>query len=197
MQDLENYTKAERIIDIVWANVFALLLIIPVAIILLVPYFFIWNEQFSVGAIKQMLADSSFVSSLSASLVFFIVMVIGIVMHEIIHGITWSFFTSNGHKSIKYGVMWKLLTPYCHCKEPLKLTHYIFGAIMPAVILGIIPSIIAIFVGNLSLLCFGMLFTIVAAGDFLIIYSLRNDRFDDMVLDHPTAAGCYVYRKSH
>ena len=101
--------------------------------------------------------------------IIFIILIFGIVLHELIHGITWAKFAKAGFKSIKFGILKEMLTPYCHCKEPLKVKHYIFGAITPAIITGIIPAITAIFTGNLWLLIFGMLFTMAAAGDFMII----------------------------
>ena len=61
--------------------------------------------------------------------------------------------------NMKFGVIWKMLTPYCHCKEPLKVGQYILGGVMPAVILGIIPCIIAIIIGHFGLLLFGIFFT--------------------------------------
>jgi len=36
---------------------------------------------------------------------------------------------------------------------------------------------------------------VVAAGDFLIINLLRKENKDDFVEDHPSEAGCYIYRK--
>ena len=88
-----------------------------------------------------------------------------------------------------------MLTPYCHRKEPLNVSQYMIGAIMPAIILGFIPLILAIFIGNLGLLIFGMFFTLAAGGDFLIINLIRKENKDDLVQDHPSEAGCYIYRK--
>ncbi|MGQ0828185.1 MAG: DUF3267 domain-containing protein [Bacteroidota bacterium] len=119
----------------------------------------------------------------------------GIVLHELIHGIVWSRFTKDGFRSIKFGVLWKMLTPYCHCKEPLKVSQYITGVIMPAIILGVVPAIISIVIGNIGLLVFGIFFTMVAVGDFLIINLLRKENKDSLVLDHPSEAGFFIYRK--
>jgi hypothetical protein len=46
-------------------------------------------------------------------LVGFIVLIaltIGIILHELIHGITWAKYTKDGFKSIRFGVLWKFLT---------------------------------------------------------------------------------------
>lgn len=125
----------------------------------------------------------------------FILFVLGIVVHELIHGITWVRFAKNGFKSIKFGILWKMLTPYCHCMEPLKVRQYRIGAITPAIFLCFIPSIITLIVGNLGLLIFGIFFTMAAAGDFLVIQMISKEKRDDLVEDHPSEAGCYIYRK--
>lgn len=119
----------------------------------------------------------------------------GIVLHELIHGITWAKFAKEGFKSIKFGVLWKMLTPYCHCKEALNVKQYIIGALTPAIVMGIVPSIIAIIIGDFGLLIFGMFFTMAAAGDFLIINLIRKENSSDLVQDHPSEVGCYIYRK--
>lgn len=74
--------------------------------------------------------------------------------------------------------------------------HYIIGGITPAIFLGLIPAVVSIFTGNLGLLKFGIFFTMAAGGDFLIINLLRKEKMDTLVEDHPSEAGCFVYRKS-
>lgn len=77
-------------------------------------------------------------------LIIFLLIVFGLVIvHELIHGLTWSFFTRAGFKSISFGMIWEMMTPYCTCRKPLKKAQYVTGAIMPCLILGIIPCIAA------------------------------------------------------
>ena len=178
MHDLVNYKKEKLTIDLVWANVFALLILIPIVLVFGIPYYLIWKPTFDIKNLLDAIGPQ------------------GIVVHELIHGITWAMFAKDGFKSIKFGVLWKMLTPYCHCKEPLTVRQYIIGAITPAIFLGFIPSTLAIVVGNLGMLIFGMFFTMAAAGDFLIINLIRKEKKDDLVQDHPSEAGCYIYRKS-
>jgi hypothetical protein len=121
------------------------------------------------------------------------ILILGIIAHELIHGFFWAMYAKNGFKSIKFGILLKMLTPYCHCKEALKIKHYIIGAIMPAIILGIIPSIIAICTGKIGLLIFGIFFTMAASGDFLVIKLLLKENKENWVQDHPSEAGCYIY----
>ncbi|HPR33193.1 MAG TPA: DUF3267 domain-containing protein [Prolixibacteraceae bacterium] len=117
------------------------------------------------------------------------------VAHELIHGVVWALAASRGFRSISFGILWKLVTPYCHCREPLQVKHYILGALMPALVLGFIPAIIALITGRLGLLIFGIFFTIAAVGDFMVIWLLRNEHRNTWVEDHPSEAGCFIYRK--
>jgi hypothetical protein len=192
MQELENYKKEKLTIDLVWANVFGILILIPIGLIFGLPFYFIWKPQLD---IKQYLDSAGPQGAGLGILLIFGILILGIVLHELIHGITWAKFVKGGFKSIKFGVLWKMLTPYCHCKEALKVRQYIIGAITPAIIMGIIPSVIAILIGNFGLLIFGMFFTMAAGGDLLMINLIRKESSTDLVQDHPSEVGCYIYRK--
>ena len=109
----ENRRKVS--IDIVKANIFAVAIMVIAAIVLLVPFFLIW------GGRKPMM---EILGNGTQWIVAFVGMIIGIVVHELIHGITWACYAPSGWKSISFGVMWKMLTPYCHCDEPMHIPGY-------------------------------------------------------------------------
>jgi hypothetical protein len=190
----DKYSKDLLTFDLAKLNRYGFLAFIPINLIYVLPYYLFW--VFSIEGFKNLglgkeLVDYAFGYS------FFIVfiMLLGIIIHELIHGITFSFFTKTGFKAIKFGVIWKMLTPYCHCTEPLLVKHYRIGGIMPAIILGFLPFIYSLLFGNIFCLIFAIFFTMAAIGDFYIIYLLRNENKNSMVLDHPSEVGCYIYRK--
>ncbi|KKX48456.1 MULTISPECIES: DUF3267 domain-containing protein [Sphingobacterium] len=187
---LENYIKEIRTIDLAKANIFSLLLFIPIILVYGLPFYLIWGELDFIGLFVE-----SFKENPLFSIAIVIVLLAGIVVHELIHGATFALFAKHGFKSIKFGILLKMLTPYCHCKEPLRVKEYIVGAIMPAIILGLLPGIIAIFIGNVFLLIFAIFFTGAAAGDFMIINLIWKEDKDTMVLDHPSEAGCFIFKK--
>lgn len=116
-------------------------------------------------------------------------LVLNMVIHELLHGITWSFFCKNKFKSIKFGVIWKSLIPYCNCKEPLNIRHYKLGAIMPFIILGVLPLLASILTKNILLLLFSYLSIISTSGDLIIFYLLMKETKNCKILDHPTKIG--------
>ena len=183
-----GYEKVLKIIDIVKANNIGLKLLIPTILIYGLPFYLIWKDSIS---FKDMFsADSGWVF-----LKWLTIFLAGIVAHELVHGITWALFAKKGFRSIKFGVLWKYITPYCHCKEPLQIRHYLIGAITPFIFVGLLPAVYAIITGSINWLLFGIFYTVGAVGDFLIIKLLLPEKRNDYALDHPSEAGCYVYRK--
>lgn len=170
-------------IDIVKANWFAMAIMAVSAIVFLVPFFLIWHSRKPIGDL--------FGGSGAWGLAL-VLMVVGIAVHELIHGLTWACYAKRGWKSINFGVMWKLLTPYCHCDEPMRIPGYMMGAMMPCIILGVIPAITALFIGNLPLLVWGIFFIAAAAGDIWMTWLLTKEKPDSLVLDHPSEAGFYI-----
>lgn len=194
--DLECFKKELLTFDLVKLNLYGFIASIPIILIYGIPYYLIWSKQFSIAELKKVNLNNELVEysfGYSFSIVF--IMLLGIIIHELIHGITFSFFAKTGFKAIKFGVLWKMLTPYCHCKEPLLLKHYIIGGIMPAFILGFLPFMYSLLFGNLFWLIFAIFFTVAAFGDFYIIYLLRNESKNSLVLDHPSEVGCFVYKE--
>ncbi|MBO9593840.1 MAG: DUF3267 domain-containing protein [Niabella sp.] len=192
---VEEYQKELLIIDLQKANRYALLTLLTAVIVFGVPYYAIWADQFSMAHIKGTFRNLEARYKYLLALLPLLVISLGIVLHELIHGLTWSLFARNGHRSIKYGILRKYATPYCHCREPLQVRHYILGALMPAAILGVLPAITAVIWGNFYLLAAGIFFIMAATGDFMIVHLLRHEKRGDQVMDHPSEAGCYIYRR--
>ncbi len=162
------------------ANQFAIILMLPITALYGLPYGFLWGVE-------------RLLESIDWFLVWMIpVFIVGAVVHELIHGITWAVFAKNGWKSIKFGIKWKLLTPYCHCKEPLKKPEYFLGAIMPLVLMGILPGIYAIITGNAFVLLFAIFFSWAAGGDILGVWMLRKVKRNARVADDPNELGFRV-----
>lgn len=196
MLDLKTVNKKDKTISISRANIFGFLLTLPVLLIYFIPYYILNFDKTTIPIFKQSVREIGLeYGSLGLFVIIIAISIVGVILHELIHGFCWGLFAKNGFKSISFGVVWKMLTPYCHCKEPLQVNHYIFGAIMPGIILGLIPAIYALVYDSFGILLFGVFFTIAAAGDILMVYLLRNERMNSLVQDHPSEVGCYIYQK--
>ncbi|MDB9528969.1 DUF3267 domain-containing protein [Oscillatoria sp. CS-180] len=164
-------------------NVYATIAALPPIIILSGIYIWIWGWQ------QLFIGITTFLRYPFLTLIGIFV---GVILHELIHGLAWKFFGNKPSNVIKYGVAWKVLTPYAHCQETIDVGAYKLGVVMPGVLLGLVPALLGILTSNSLLLTFGLFFTLAAGGDILILWLLRNVEAGVLVEDHPTRMGCYV-----
>lgn len=181
-------TKKDLSISAGKANILSFAFGLPVACLQLAIYLWRWGAaQYFNNASPQLFFYSFF--GVIATLI------IGSVVHELIHGLSWAFFAHLPLTSIKFGFQWQALTPYAHCLEPMKVNAYRLGGSMPLIILGLLPSLIGILTGSGWSIFFGFLFTLTASGDMLVLWLIRGVRRGQLVQDHPTQVGCYLIEK--
>lgn len=185
----DNYEKELITFSIEEASLLAIRLLTLLSAVLVTPFIILYFIKFS-----TYFSNFSFIVFLKDSLLFILLIFVGIILHELIHGIVWAMFVKERFRAIRFGILWKYLTPYCHCNVPLKVKHYIAGGIMPAIILGLAPTLLAFFTGNILLFFLGIYFIVAASGDFMIVYLLRNEKCNNYVIDHDSLPGCTVYK---
>ena len=165
-------------ISLLRANLLGTLLSVILTLLLFGIYYLV-NRSFAV------LYDTN-------ALVLILSIVVGIAVHEWIHGISWQLASGKSREVIRYGINWKLLTPYAHCREPILVKHYRFGILMPLLWLGILPFGIAVLIEEPNLFLFGTIFSIAASGDIIVYWIIRVLPSDAQVQDHPKRAGCFA-----
>ncbi len=185
--DEKDFKGRKVAIDLGKANVFSVALMVIAAVVLLVPFFMIWGSD----GLSEIMDDSGNDFLIHWG-IFMIAMMAGIVIHELIHGITWAHYAKMGWKSISFGVLWKMLTPYCHCNEPLHRQAYIMGAVMPCLVLGVLPAIVALCTGSLSVMIWAIIFIAAASGDLWMTWLILKENPNGLFLDHPSEAGFFV-----
>ncbi|GAB3782274.1 DUF3267 domain-containing protein [Spirosoma horti] len=127
---------------------------------------------------------------------FMVAMFAGIVVHELIHGLTAKWIGRLSWRSIKFGIYWSTITPYCHPTMPMPAHAYRLVVGMPLVIMGLLPYGFALATGSGWLCALSIFFTLAAAGDMMILWIMRHLRSNDMVQDHPTKVGLLVVMSS-
>lgn len=183
----QGYKKTDLTIGIVRANLVTLLIAIPVVAVGLL--LFAWkNPMATLTPVPQ------------RALLFLVLILVLIVVHELIHGITWSLFTKRHFKDIEFGFMKEYFTPYCTCLVPLSKKHYILGALMPGILLGVVPTALGILLGSPLLFWTGLIMLLSAGGDIMIVMKLlafkkQNESTEVLIYDHPTQAGSVIFEK--
>lgn len=170
-------------ISLLKANIISFLLFIPLSALYLVPYVFVWGWN-------KLVLDFALIAD---SYLFFLVLIaVGILAHEFLHGMTWKLAGGRSWSAIKFGFNWSGFAPYAHCREPLEINAYRWGAAMPGIVLGLLPFVIGLITGQGWYILFGYIFTITASGDILILWLIRKVEPGTMVQDHPELAGCEI-----
>lgn len=167
------------------AYLYAFLFFIPLLLMLEI-YWIIWGEPYAV-------LDAT----LSNIFILGFILISGIVLHEVIHGLAWITFSNKSFNTIKFGFQWKTFTPYAHSRAPLEVRAYRLGIMMPGLVLGVLPYLVGVITGNAWILFFGLFFTWSASGDALVLWSIRKVKPGQLVEDHPTRCGFYVIEPSY
>lgn len=184
----EGYQSKDVNIGMFKAHLITIILLGPLVFLILKIYERIYSPY-----------DLAFILLDSKSLLLLgITIIVLTIVHEILHGFTWSLFTPRGIKDISFGFILKYLSPYCTCKVPLKRWQYTLGVLMPLIVVGVIPTIIGICAGIASITLIGALFIIGAGGDLVMVYllmSYKPERKDLLVYDNPTKMGVRFFER--
>jgi hypothetical protein len=186
----KGYTAKPTTFGVVKANILAIVIMLPFAILFARIYFLVNHMiEFWISGNKTLLVLWGF----------FALIIVLAVMHELIHGFTWGIFAKSHFKSIEFGVIWSMLTPYCTCSEPLKKWQYLLGGAMPTLILGFALAAVSAALNSIFLFFLSELMIISGGGDFLIILKMLlylSGGADTVYYDHPTECGFVVFEKN-
>ena len=184
----QGYEESKHTVDVVKANILAMLIMLPFVAVIAVPYL-IRN------GIPQRVAFSSYLLYLA---LFIFLSMAEMAIHEGIHGLTWGLLSPDGFSTIEFGLIKEYLTPYCYCGTPLTRGQYIIGSMMPTLVLGFIQGIAAILTGNFLIFILSIFLMIGGGGDFLIDWLLirYKKKYNELILmDHPTELGFVAFEK--
>ncbi len=185
--ELEPYDGyEERTASVAQANVAAIVGVLPGLTALAVGYGMVWGW----GALGD-----GFDALIEPFWQFFLLFAGGVVVHEALHGIAWR-LAGAAPGSVRFGFQWKTLTPYAHSTAAMSARAYRIGAVTPGLVLGLVPALVGLVVGAGAMFWFGLLFTLAAGGDALILWLLRGVPGDRRVKDHPSKPGCLLLPKT-
>lgn len=119
----------------------------------------------------------------------------GTFLHELIHATSFRRIGRASKAAVGIGMHWKVLTPYAWCKEPISAGAYRWAAVLPGIILGVIPFVVSLIVTEAWLAAWGVFFTLAASGDFLVLWLIRDLDASTWIIDHPSRCGCAIVER--
>jgi len=183
-------------IDSKKVQILGILISVPIVLFFLFVLYFAWNQGFvyNLKAVKQTLQlfDNKKLNVLLILLVPNLIICVGIIVHEIIHGIFMALFSKEGWQSVKFGFIKKYLMPFANCTEPLESKKMLVVALAPFFILGLLPSIYGFLYNNLTFLFIGFSMTLGAVGDFIYAYLILKAGLNHKLLDHKSKVGFMI-----
>ena len=182
----DGYEERQETISVLKANVMAFVTAGPFAVLQVI----IW---------VQVEKRDGVIIDIRTSWLFLGLLFVTIFVHELLHGVGWVIWTERKWQSIHLGMMWKYLTPYCHCKEPLKPRYYLVGGLMPFWVLGGGLFAAALLTGNQLIFMLSIVNVLSAGGDTTIacmLFKYLKDQDNCYILDHPTECGFAAFVKN-
>ena len=173
--------KIEVLIDVEKLKQQATIYLIAIAVVSVALYYSIWGFTWNLSTI--------------AFLKFSLLNFIGLILHEMIHGIAFIIIGKAKISDVKFGVIWKNLTPYAHCKVPLSMRAYKISILLPVIITGFIPLIIGLCINSLLIVLVSVFLIAGGLGDWFMYRKLRPFANNTVVIDHPSEIGCIVETK--
>jgi hypothetical protein len=123
-----------------------------------------------------------FLTIIISVMVFFVV---DVLAHEGLHAAGFKLFLSGRWRDNVYiGVAWRVLTPYCWAKYPVKMSASLFAGLLPVTVLGFGIYALALITGS-GVLCFIALFNIAAGGGDLLYAAMILKNRPQLVYDNP------------
>ncbi len=180
----KEFRRTDLTVDLKAANLLSLGLLLVLIVLGNGMYFFV-NHKLGYGDINLF--------------AFVLGIVVLVAVHEMIHGACWVIFAPGRFDDIEFGILKPTFNPYCTCLAPLKRNQYIVGVMMPGLVLGVVPFIIAIIVASQTLMLMAITMIAAATGDIMIlgkVIGYKKRAGEIMYMDHPTEAGCVVFEKN-
>lgn len=105
---------------------------------------------------------------------FFILMIIWLIIHEILHGIGFSIFKEVKLSNITFGMYLEKGVFYCMCKQNISKKVILTSLLFPITIIGFITLIIGMIINNYELVFLSILNIVSSIGDIVMtIYFLK------------------------
>lgn len=182
VENVQNKVKEkEMVVKGTKLNLMVLGLMLPLGLLSIGPFILISGFRYYIHHINSFL-----------NLNLFVLLFLGILVHEALHGLTWMLLLKKGFKHIKFGFNTHSFSPYTHCNLPMQVWQYRLGGLMPGLLMGIIPIIVSYFLNSIWLNFVGFLFLWAAGGDIISLIMLRKLPKNTKVIDHPEEMGYIV-----
>jgi len=168
------------------ANVAGLVLLVLAFAVVLGAYVALWGlpSRESVRALTR--------AGWLATLLPWAVIGVSAVVHEALHAVGFRAFGGVPWRSIRFGVNWRLLTPFAGTSTPMSARAYRWAGALPGLVLGVAPAVAGLALGSGWLASYGAFMLGAAGGDAVALWAIRRVPSGARVRDSRHRVGCEV-----
>jgi hypothetical protein len=113
-------------------------------------------------------------------------------LHELLHAAGWAVSSSLDWRRVQIGWRWHAMSPFARVDAPIQARGYRWGVALPGIVLGVVPTTMGLLKQSPLMLWAGVLLTLAALGDALVLLRIRDLPGSRWVQDHPDRIGCSV-----
>lgn len=115
-----------------------------------------------------------------------------VLLHELTHAAGFLLLARAPRPAVRLGFNRRTLTPFAACSVPVRAAAYRATALLPGVVLGLLPGVAALLTGSGLLALWSWTMLAVAGGDLAAVWAIRRVPPETPVLDHPSRVGCTI-----
>jgi hypothetical protein len=154
---------------------------LPVSAVLTVgPFLAFWGSE-PIAAVLPAATDLRIMLPL---------ILVGVLAHEALHAVGFLLFGRAPRPAVRIGFQRRTLTPYASCSAPIAAGGYRAASLLPALALGVVPTLVSWLGGYAGLVLWGWVMLALAGGDLAAVWAIRAVPRRALVLDHPSRVGC-------
>lgn len=124
-----------------------------------------------------------------------VLLMAGLLVHEGVHLAGYRLFGRVPARVARFSFGRAALMPQVSCDQPVRAADFRRILLLPALVLGLLPGLIAVIAGQWALLIWSVWMLVAAAGDFAALWAMRGVPEDALVQAHPRRAGCLIYSR--
>ena len=178
----ESDSYRDYTVSLFWAHVLSVGIILPLFFLTIGLHMLLWGFPFMEGGIGWGWTA--------------LLLILSIAVHELLHAVGFVYAGGASWSDVRFGVMWKALAPYAHCTQAMQAGPYRVAVALPALLLGVMPTLVGIATGIGALTFYGYIMLIAACGDAAILWAIRSVPEAALVKDHSSKVGCMVASES-
>ncbi|MCL2816549.1 MAG: hypothetical protein FWD23_18280 [Oscillospiraceae bacterium] len=184
--DKDKYNITEKFMTVKKANLFSLLLLLPIYAAGIAVYL-LWRDYANIFAtvFKWTFLLEIFI------LAFGVFLFLGLAI--IVKSILLSVFAEGGFDSVKFKIITDTQKPYCCLTEPVKVRQYQLCLAAYILIIGVAPYVISVLIGDFIVVLASFVCAYFAASDILMLIFLFGANRSSYVMDFESIMFYRIY----